>query len=246
MKIIKEILARIWALWGLVLFIATMLLFIIPICITYLIPDPTGIVAFSSLTRYWMLLYLPLIGCRYRMYGKENIHPQKNYVVIVNHKSLLDIPLITPFLPGGNKTIAKKSMAKIPFFGWIYTRGSVLVDRSNKESRRNSFEKMKEVLNKNVNMVIYPEGTRNKTRQPLKSFYNGAFKLAVSQQKNILPVCILGTAKALPINKKFFLWPTRLEVHILPEISCINNTPENLKEAAYKIMWNFIEKNNKI
>ena len=58
----------------------------------------------------------------------------------------MDVPVSTPFIPGGNKTIAKKEMSKIPVFGLIYKVGSVLVDRKSDASRKDSYTKMKKVL----------------------------------------------------------------------------------------------------
>ena len=69
------------------------------------------------------------------------------------------MPVSSPGIPGGNKTIAKAEMAKIPLFGLIYKTGSILVDRKNEKSRRDSFTKMKEVLDMGLHMCIYPEGT---------------------------------------------------------------------------------------
>lgn len=240
MKIIKEIFGRIWAIWGIVIFIVTMLIAVIPLCITYLIADPTGIYIFAWISRWWMRIFLFSIGCPFKIYGKENFKKGENYVVVANHNSLMDVPLLTPFLPGGNKTIAKKTMAKIPIFGWIYTRASVLVDRNNNESRKESFDNMKVVLSSGLNMAIYPEGTRNRTGEPLKNFYDGAFRLAVATQKNIIPVCIFGTNKALPVAKSFYLMPAILKVYILPAIAIEGHSAESLKKLSYDTMWEFI------
>ena len=65
------------------------------------------------------------------MEGKENFKKGETYVIVYNHNALIDVPLSAPFVPGGNKTIAKSSFAKLPIFGWFYKRGSVLVDRKN-------------------------------------------------------------------------------------------------------------------
>ena len=73
-------------------------------------------------------------------------------------------------------------MAKIPLFGLIYKTGSILVDRKNEKSRRDSFIKMKEVLDMGLHMCIYPEGTRNTSSEPIKPFHDGAFRLAVDQR----------------------------------------------------------------
>lgn len=240
MKLIKDIFGRIWAIWGAIVFIVTLLVMVLPLYITYLIPDPVGLYIFAWISRFWMRFFLLLIGCPFKIYGKENFKKGQNYIVIANHNSLMDVPLLTPFLPGGNKTIAKKSMAKIPLFGWIYTRASVLVDRKKDESRRRSFDDMKTVLKTGLNMVIYPEGTRNRTGQPLKSFYDGAFRLAVATQKNIIPICIFGTDKALPVSKTFYLMPSMLKVYILPVIAVEGHTVESLKKLSFETMWEFI------
>jgi 1-acyl-sn-glycerol-3-phosphate acyltransferase len=165
-------------------------------------------------------------------------------VVTANHQSLMDVPLLTPFFPGPNKTIAKKSMARIPVFGWVYTRGSVLVDRSSDASRKRSYDAMKRVLLRdNLNMAVYPEGTRNRTGQPLKSFYDGAFRLAMDTRKDIIPVIIRNTVKALPPSLPFFLWPTLLEMHLLPAVSSAGKKQEQLKEEVRKEMWDYIAAN---
>jgi 1-acyl-sn-glycerol-3-phosphate acyltransferase len=88
---------------------------------------------------------------------------------------------------------------------------------------------------------VYPEGTRNRTGQPLKSFYDGAFRLACSTGKDIIPVVILHTAKALPPSVSFFLWPTALEMHLLKPVSSAGKSQEELKEEVRQQMWDFIE-----
>jgi 1-acyl-sn-glycerol-3-phosphate acyltransferase len=188
-----------------------------------------------------MTIFLYGIGCPIKIVGRKNYDPEKQYVVTANHQSLMDVPLLTPFFPGPNKTIAKKSMSRIPLFGWVYTRGSVLVDRGNDTSRKKSFDAMKRVLQvEKLNMAVYPEGTRNRTGQPLKSFYDGAFRLAIDCKKDVMPVVILNTSTVLPPGKIFYLWPTELQMHILPAVSCANKSLTDLKEAVRQHMWDYI------
>jgi len=135
-------------------------------------------------------------------------------------------------------------MSRIPLFGWVYTRGSVLVDRGNDTSRKRSFDAMKRVLQvEQLNMAVYPEGTRNRTGQPLKSFYDGAFKLAIDCKKEVMPVVILNTSKAFPPGKIFYLWPTQLQMHILPAVSSENKPLAALKEEVHQHMWDYIVAN---
>ncbi len=232
---------RLFAFWALILFVSTLLIAVIPICLSFLIPEPAGIKTFKAISKTWMTVFLYGIGCSIKVVGKRHYDPRKNYVVASNHTSLMDVPLLTPFFPGPNKTIAKKSFAKVPVFGWVYARGSVLVDRSSDGSRKRSFEAMKRVLQKeNLTMAIYPEGTRNRTGDPLKSFYDGAFKLAADCRKDVLPVVMFNTARALPPGKVFFLYPCQLEMHLLPVVSGQNKSSKQLKDEVYREMWEYI------
>ena len=215
----KNFLARIFATWALIIFIITMLPVGLLMWIIGLINEPKRTGIFRVISKIWMRLFFFATGCRLKVKGTKNFKPGETYIVICNHNSLMDVPLSTPFIPGANKTIAKAEMAKIPVFGLIYKRGSILVDRGDKNSRRDSFKKMKEVLNLGMHMCIYPEGTRNKTDMPLKEFHDGAFKLAVESGTPVLPALIFNTKKVLPPGKIFFFWPSRMEFHFLPPVA---------------------------
>ena len=246
MKIVKNFLGAIWALWGIVSFSATLLVIIIPVCLTFLIKEPAGTEAYRQITKVWMNVWLFLIGSPLKVIGKENFEKGKNYIVVSNHNSLMDVPVTTPYVPGANKTIGKKSFTKAPVFGWVYIRGTVLVDRKSDESRRKSFEDMKVVLSQGLHMVIYPEGTRNRTNDPLKSFHDGAFRLAIATQKEITPALIFYTRTVLPPEKTFFLRPHHLEMHFLPPVSAENLTTKELREKVFKLMWDYYLEKNKV
>jgi 1-acyl-sn-glycerol-3-phosphate acyltransferase len=143
---------------------------------------------FLDVVRVWMKIFLPLVFIRFTTKGKENFKKGENYVVVCNHNSYMDVPLSCPAIPGANKTIAKREFVDVPVFGMIYSRGSVLVDRNNDISRKESYSQMKKVLDMGMHMSIYPEGTRNRTGQPLKSFQDGAFRLAAAS-KSHYPSC---------------------------------------------------------
>lgn len=236
MKTIKNVFGFIWAIWGLVSFLVTFLVIIIPAMLTHLIKEPRGQEYFIALSRLWMNVWLFLVGCPVKVTGRENFKSKTNYVVVFNHNAFLDVPLSAPYVPGANKTIAKASFAKIPLFGLFYKKGSVLVDRRDDKSRSKSFDAMKKVLDSGMHMCIYPEGTRNRSNEPIKPFYDGAFRLAVAADKDILPCVITGTKKAMPIDKKFFLLPTRLKMHFLPPVSSTGISVTELKEKVFNAM----------
>jgi 1-acyl-sn-glycerol-3-phosphate acyltransferase len=212
--------------------------------ITYLLPDPKGQDLFIKISRLWMYVWLHLVGCPLIIKGKEYFKKGTAYIVTCNHNSMLDIPLSCPFIPGANKTIAKTSFAKVPLFGWFYRKGAVLVDRKSEISRRKSFEEMKRVLALGMHMSVYPEGTRNRTDEPMKKFYDGAFKLAVDTQTAIIPAVIFNTKKALPVNKSFFFIPHRLQMHFLEPVPVDSLTTEQLRDKVFGIMRDYYVQHN--
>jgi 1-acyl-sn-glycerol-3-phosphate acyltransferase len=238
MRIIKAILGRVFACWGLIWFVVTMLLFFIPFLLfSYFLKDPLKTTRFIKMSRIWMGVFLPIAGCPLRVKGKENFKKGQSYIVICNHNSFMDIPISSPAIPGGNKTIAKAELAKIPLFGLVYKTGSVLVNRKSDASRKESYIKMKETLNMGLHMCIYPEGTRNTGKNPLNHFHDGAFKLAVNSGRPIIPALIFNTKNILPPGKVFYMWPQRMEIHFLPAIEVIpQDTPQQLKDTAYNVM----------
>ena len=236
MKIIQNIFARIWAAWGLLTFIISFAIIYLPSMIAWLLPELMGQRYFIWIARGWMNAWLFLVGCPVTITGRENFKPGKTYIVVFNHNTLLDVTISCPYVPGANKTIAKTSFAKIPLFGWYYSKGAVLVDRKDEKSRVRSFEEMKKVLAAGMHMCIYPEGTRNRSQEPLKAFYDGAFKLAVDTGKEIIPAVITGTKKAMPVDTPFYLLPIRLKMHFMPAFSSTNTTVKELKEKVFNEM----------
>jgi len=243
MNILKDIFYRLCAIWALLLFVATMIIFLIPFYLfCYYKKEPQKTNRFIKYSRVWMSIYLFLIGCPLSVRGKENFKKGENYIVLCNHNALMDIPVSSPAIPGGNKTIAKIEIAKIPVFGNLYKTGSVLVDRKNDASRKDSYNKMKKVLAMGLHMCIYPEGTRNKTDQPLKSFHNGAFKLAVETGKPIIPGIIFNTKKVMPFNKPYCVMPHPLQMHFLPAIEILpEDTMSSLQERVFELMTQYYE-----
>ncbi len=240
MKVLKNILGRVFATWGIIVFLLSMLLFYIPILVTGLWKEPRRTTLFIRVSRVWMKVFFTLVGVRRIFKGRENLEKGRNYVVVCNHNTYMDVPLSSPGIPGvGNKTIAKAEMARIPLFGLIYKRGSVLVDRKSEESRKASYLQMKEVLQMGLHMCIYPEGTRNKTALPLQKFHDGAFRLAVDSGHAVLPALIFYSKKVFPPDKKFYLWPHRMEMHFLPPVYPGTLSTTELKDKVFVIMHDY-------
>jgi len=237
---LKNFLAKTIAFYALLIFIITLLPVALMMWVIGIVNEPKRTKIFRIISKTWMQFFFFVTGCSLKIVGKNNFKPGEKYIVTCNHNSLMDVPVTTPFIPGANKTIAKSEMAKIPLFGLIYKRGSVLVDRKDKNSRKDSFRKMKNVLNLGMHICIYPEGTRNKTELPLKEFHDGAFKLAIETGSSIMPALLFNTKKVLPPGKSFYFWPSKMEMHFLPPVAVnYDDNVEMLKEKIYQMMSNY-------
>jgi 1-acyl-sn-glycerol-3-phosphate acyltransferase len=243
MNIFKRIAGHIYFFVGMILFVITMLVALIPAGIALYFPEPRRARIIHPTYKIWMSIFLPLVGCFVRRKGKERFVKGENYVVVVNHNSLVDIPVSTPWIPGPNKTLAKVEMAKIPLFGIIYRAGSILVDRKEESSRKESFTRMQETLKLGLHLCLYPEGTRNKSDAPLQPFYDGAFIAAIRAQKPIMPAVIFGTRDILPNRPKLWARPKVIRYHFLepiPTKGLSMSDRHELKEKVYKIMEAYI------
>ena len=247
MNILKDIFYRIWAVWAFLFFVVTMIIFLVPFFLfCYFKDEPHKTIRFIRYARVWMSFYLFMIGCPLTVRGKNNFKKGENYIVLCNHNALMDVPVSSPAIPGGNKTIAKIEMAKVPLFKYLYKTGSVLVDRKSDASRKESYNKMKKVLEMGLHMCIYPEGTRNKTDQPMKSFHSGAFRLAMETGKSIIPGIIFNTRKVLPFNKPYSVIPHPLQIHFLEPINILpDDTTDSLKERAFQVMSDYYQRNQR-
>jgi 1-acyl-sn-glycerol-3-phosphate acyltransferase len=245
MKLLKSIIGRTLAFWALLMFAVSMFVYMWFYIYCLLLREPNKTRWHRKMSQLWMGTFMILSGIRFSVRGKHHFDGLENAIVVCNHNSMLDIPVSFPFLPRANKTIAKKSLSKVPIFGWIYSIGTVLVDRNDSKSRQASFDQMKYVLDHGLDMLIYPEGTRNKTSAPLKSFYDGAFKLSIETQKPIVPVVLLNSKKMLPAKPIMYFKPGKIIMNILPAVYPQGHSIDSLKKTVYDIMANFYLENEK-
>jgi 1-acyl-sn-glycerol-3-phosphate acyltransferase len=139
---------------------------------------------------------LPKSG--YVIKGTEHIPPKgKPVIYVANHSSQTDI--LALFLLGQPfRFIAKKSLFKVPLFGWaLWALGYVAVDRQSVASRKLSVQQSRKVLKEGNSMLFFPEGGRSKDGQ-LKPFKMGAFSVAKETGVDIVPITLLGTGTLLP------------------------------------------------
>jgi 1-acyl-sn-glycerol-3-phosphate acyltransferase len=146
----------------------------------------------------WSWVFSKLTFIRYKFYGREKINRQKAYIYVSNHTSFLDLPGIRMIIPGQFRPLAKKELLKIPIFGWIARSATIIVDRSSSQSRKKSMDKLKQILLDGMSILIFVEGTQNRTKELLQPFHDGAFRIAVDTQQPLLPLVVKGAGKLMP------------------------------------------------
>ncbi|MDT0631270.1 lysophospholipid acyltransferase family protein [Rubrivirga sp. S365] len=121
-------------------------------------------------------------------------HP---YVVVSNHQSLADIPVISK-LPWEMKWVTKAELFRVPVMGWLQRMAEdIPVDRRDPNSRSAVVLRARRVLAQGCSVMFFAEGTRSRDGR-LKRFYDGAFSLAVQAGVPVLPLAIDGTMDAIP------------------------------------------------
>ncbi len=144
--------------------------------------------------------------------GETIENPRYPYVVVSNHQSSADIPIIS-CLPWEMKWVAKAELFKTPLVGWLLRlAGDIPVDRTSKRSGAKVLIKGRQYLRDRCSVMFFPEGTRSRDGR-VHPFTDGAFRLAIKAQVPVLPLAIDGTQDALPTHSwKFDAATVRLKV----------------------------------
>jgi 1-acyl-sn-glycerol-3-phosphate acyltransferase len=147
----------------------------------------------------WAPVILWLAGIRLTIKGLENIPSRKqSYIVVSNHQSVIDIPILFYVLPFNVYFVAKKEIAKVPFIGWyMYMMGMIFIDRSSREKALNSMINAGTLIREGKSVMTFPEGTRS-LDEKIGVFKAGTFVMAEKAGVDILPVKISGAGKIWP------------------------------------------------
>jgi 1-acyl-sn-glycerol-3-phosphate acyltransferase len=161
-------------------------------------------------------------GWKLRIFGETVTDPRRPYVVVCNHQSLADIPLISN-LPWEMKWMGKEELFKLPIIGWMMRlSGDISVDRLSPRSGAQALIRAKQYLEQKCSVMIFPEGTRTLDGR-VRQFADGAFHLAVKAKVAILPLVIEGTRDCIPKKSWKFGKPSDILLKVLPpvETSCL-------------------------
>lgn len=155
--------------------------------------------AVSSMAR-WINRSTTLTGARFAVRGQENVEPHKNYIVVMNHQSLLDISMASDFLELlAPRYVSKAELSRgIPGVSYnLRFGGSALIDRKAPEQAHAAIAELaRRAREESLTVVIFPEGTRSRTGA-MKPFKTGGLHtlLAGARGVPVLPVTSYGGSR---------------------------------------------------
>ncbi len=209
--------------------------------VSFLLPDLTGKKIILICLRTWAFLFSCLSLFWVVTHGKDHINHKRPHIYVSNHGSYLDAVAVCLCIPQHFFALGKIEMTKVPIFGMIYKRIVIMIDRSSAESRAHSVQILKEEIAAGQSILIFPEGTMNKSEKPLSEFYDGAFRIAIQTQTPILPFVMLNGRNLLPRTNPLKAKPGIIKAIMLPAIEVEGLTESDipaLKEKTYQIMYN--------
>ena len=175
---------------------------------------------------------------RQRVEGRELIDRRKQYVIVINHNTVIDIPTLY-YLPLNFRWVSKREVFRVPFFGqYLVLHGDICIDRGRAaEALEQMVRKGKMWIGRGASIAIFPEGTRSKDGE-IHRFKAGAFTLAREAGVDILPVVLEGTRTLIRKNL-LFNWGNRITIRVLPPIPAERvaaTEPHELMTEVYDAM----------
>jgi len=169
------------------------------------------------LGRVGVRVALWLAGTRIVLEGRQHLGDGRNTVVVANHLSHLDAPVLFQVLGLDFKAVAKKEVFRFPFFNrCLRYAGFIEVDRGDRAQATAAIGKAVTSLRSGNCFLIFPEGTRSRTGE-LGEFKKGGFAVALEAGSRIVPVALQGVRELMP-RGGFRIRPGTVRVRVLDPV----------------------------
>ncbi len=233
MRQLKRIINSVYSIYALMYFLLLGVTAIVFYLLVSWMTDKQRLLWAYKYNWIWLNLFCLGTGIKIVREGIQHKDSNQTYVIISNHSNMLDIlvtggGIVHPFKP-----LFKKELFKVPVMGMVFKILGLPVDRSSPESRRKSYKLMLDTIQNGISVLIFPEGTRNRTDEPLKPFYDGAFRLAIESKVPILPIVITGIRELQPVES-WRLYPGIIKMKVLEPVSTEECSLDYIEE--YKML----------
>ena len=205
--LMKKFGVTLFSIYGFFFFILLLIILLPAFFIASLFGPVKGGNFFFKLCGFWSDIWFLLIGVRSKVLHEAKNEEQRPCIFVANHSSYMDIPMLVNIVREPVRVLGKQEMASIPLFGYVYRNVVVMVNRKDATQRAKSVAALKKVLNQGISIFIFPEGTFNESDQPLKDFYDGAFRIALETKTPIQPIIFPDSEDRLGQDSVFSLRP---------------------------------------
>lgn len=199
-------------------FLCTFFMILSAVALVVCYPFDKGRRVVHDLSRILVRTFFLIPPCwRQRIVGRELIDRKKQYVIVVNHNTVIDIPALY-YIPLNFRWVSKREVFRTPFFGqYLVLHGDICINRGHATAALEQLVRDGKMwISRRASVAVFPEGTRSKDGE-IHRFKAGAFTLAKEAGVEILPVVMDG-AKTLIKKNKLFNWRNRITVRVLPPV----------------------------
>lgn len=194
------------------------------------------------LNRLWGHLFFPMCFMPVSIEHRAKIDKHKPYVFCANHTSVFDIAVMGVVIENFYAFVGKRELARIPLFGYMFTKLHITVDRSSRVSSYRTMQTALDTLAKGRSIMIFPEGGIVTEHPPqMTAFKDGPFRMAIEKQVPVVPITLPYNWYILPDDGKLlFRWhPIKAIVH--EPVSTTGMTMEDLPRLK-KITFDIIDR----
>ena len=235
MEKIREILSAIYLVIGAVIYVIIYggIILIISFFISLFNKEKANRFVMREIEKFgrnaYRILWSPVIK-----YGEK---PEGHYIVIANHQSILDVPLIIGCI-GPVAFLAKIELSKVPGVSWFFKCiGGVYIKRGDTLKTAGSLKEMMRKIKNGRNFVIFPEGTRSEDGT-IGEFKKGSLGIPYKLKTKIVPVSIWGNHKLIR-KESLIINPTKVYIKIHKSVdpsnfSCEEDLRNYLRETIVK------------
>ncbi len=183
----------------------------------------------EAIAQTWARRFLEVPPIKLTVEGADKVESGAKYIVVSNHLSNFDIPVMVRAMPMPTRFISKNEVSRIPLFGRAaQNAGVVMIDRDATRSRHDSLNAaIAKSIDKGYSILLFAEGTRSRTGE-MGDFHRGAARIALTTGLDILPIIISGTFDVNPPGSPV-IYPGVVTVRILPPISLEGRTKSDAK-----------------
>ncbi len=146
----------------------------------------------------WAWLILKVHRVRLQVAGVEKLVRTRSYVFISNHLSHLDGLAMVLALPHTLRFVAKKSLARVPVFGWAFRLARMIfIDRGDGAGAIETINRSAQDLKNGISAYFFAEGSRSESGE-MRPFKKGGVLFALKAGLHIVPVTVIGSNRLLP------------------------------------------------